>query len=337
MHRLDPTSTKATTFLNELAERELTQNSSTKDFNTPQNPYRHIKPRKFGNWIEDNKSLIVLLYMVAGMGFCTWATGYYLGISNPIWPTLALSAFVLGIYFLNWVAESRTDFINDSSRIGVVKHQGLYWTLAIGCFSMGVIFAISQNSMHWSILLIIAIGVLYSFPLLPWYRKKTGWYFSRIKDVSLLKSLTVTGCFTAYVFAFPLIFSNRTSPFTLDLIWLILGFGLLNFMSTVYDDILDYPGDKLNKVPTLPVLLGVQKCHYLLASICGLWMITVAVGYFLNSINTNQTVFLFAHTLFLPIWITTRKLVPRNRVLIDLLIESDLFLWPLGLLWLGHH
>jgi 4-hydroxybenzoate polyprenyltransferase len=335
MHRLDPTMTKATTFLHELSERGLTQGTTDRDLATSQKQSRHFKPNKISIWIEDNKSLIVLLYMVAGMGFCTWATGSYMHVPNPIWPTLALSAFVLGIYFLNWIAESRTDFLNDSSRIGVVKRPFLYWSLVIGCFSTGLIIATYQNSMHWSILLLIAIGVLYSFPLLPWYEKNARWHYTRIKDVAFLKSLTVACCFTAYVFGFPLIFSGPLTNTPSELGWLIMGFLLMVFSDTVYDDLLDYPGDKIENVPTLPVMLGVRNCTYLLIALSVTWFTVVFTAWLSGHLNVNYMVFLSIVAFYPIVWMTVRRYAPKKRVALDLLIESDTLLWALGSLWLA--
>jgi|GEM_PF-5935868 len=287
-----------------------------------------------GQWLNSNRSLIVLVYMVFGLGLSTWSITEFTGLAPNPWTPIILASFVFGIYLLNWVAESRTDFLNDSSRIIVVKYGLMFRLLVAGFFLGGISMVAWLGYMHWSINLLIAIGVLYSFPLLPWYGKGK-WGYVRLKDIGLLKSLTVSGTVTGYLFGLPLVFAKEVPALPASYLWVLAGFGIIAFMNTVYDDLLDYAGDKMEGVNTLPVLLGKRDTAYLILLLGSAWLCIVSAAGLSGYLDSRLWIFLSIQACLPFTWVGLNRLWSGNQLYMDLLIESDLLVLSFGLLWLG--
>lgn len=285
---------------------------------------------RFEQLLEKIRSPLVLSYQILGSWLLFFSAQPILGRDRTFTVPFIACAFILGIYLLNWLSEIKADFINDESRLLLLKNHRLYWSITIASLSLGVVVPTIMGKLHWSIPLLLVIGILYSFPLIPWYHKKSGWISARLKDIPGLKSLTVSSCYAAYVFGLPLIFSAQVAEMDSQIVWLIIGVFILNMLNTNFDDSLDIQSDKIEGVPTLPVLLGRKKFLNAFVAVNLIWISVIVLAFSNQALDGKHAGFLLAQA-FLPFaWILTQKVWPERKFLLDILIESDLYIAALG-------
>ena len=131
-----------------------------------------------------------------------------------------------------------------------LTHKVLIW-LGIAL----IIISLFSFQLHQFIILSVlgAIALLYSFPLLPFARKK------RIKDYGLLKILTLALMWTLVTVWFPVDEANYSFSYHLILIRRFI----FIFILCLLFDIRDTEIDRAENISTLSVKLGVKRAYIL--------------------------------------------------------------------------
>lgn len=161
----------------------------------------------------------------------------------------------LGQYNIHYYIKKDAD--PDSDRFfWSVSHKHVHLILnVIG--AVGLLFGLFHlKSRHLMVLGVIAvITLLYSFPLLPFKKKK------RLKDFGLLKILTLSYVWTLITVWFPVVTLTRITP----------GFELVfaqrfvfMFVLCLAFDIRDMASDGRLGIHTLPVALGKRRSYLLI-------------------------------------------------------------------------
>ncbi len=247
--------------------------------------------------LKDMKPLLVVIYL-ATMGFlCVSAVQWHFSGHIDILPGIVFTGFIFGIYVLNRYTDTREDFANDVGKFFFFSERKylLYAAFLILSASCLALFSVGRlNGYH---LLVLAIGVAYSYKLIPYYSTIRGsWTRVRIKDIPGLKNLVVAFLWGASVFAFPLLYRNHlVLEFQVVVLFaLALFFSTLN--NTLFDDIRDVAGDSVANIKTLPTLFGERACIYGLSSINIIWAATILamLAFGLFSVATGVVLFALA-------------------------------------------
>lgn len=162
-----------------------------------------------------------------------------------------------------------------------LRHRRVHQVfMALGLLGIGLSLG-SLSIRHWVPLgFVILLSGLYSFPLLPFRGKR------RLKDFGLLKILVLSLVWTLVTVWFPVVHTASLSP--AFLLVFIRRF-LFLFVLCLAFDIRDIPIDTLEKIHTLPVMIGMRNC-YLLIYACLILIVGLSVlflfsmpgiGYFL--------------------------------------------------------
>lgn len=189
------------------------------------------------------------------VGLCM-ETSLLLGLPfNSLPFYLLVFSATLGQYNIHYYIKK--DANPDSDRFfWSISHKKVHLILNI-IGAVGLLFGLFHlKSKHLMVLGIIAlITLLYSFPLLPFKKKK------RLKDFGLLKILTLSYVWTLITVWFPVVTLTRITP----------GFELVfaqrfvfMFVLCLAFDIRDMASDGRHGIRTVPVTIGSRRSYLLM-------------------------------------------------------------------------
>jgi len=183
---------------------------------------------------------------------------------------LVVFSATLGQYNIHYYIKR--DANPDSDRFfWSVQHRRIHLLLnVIG--AIGLIIGVTHlKSKHFLALGIIAIiTILYSFPLLPFKRKK------RLKDFGLLKILTLSYVWTLITVWFPVINLTKITP---DFMLVFMQRFIFMFALCLAFDIRDATSDRKNGIRTLPVSLGF-RWSYIIINACLILFLVLSILHF---------------------------------------------------------
>ncbi len=166
----------------------------------------------------------------------------------------------------------KTTAVKDSERLRwSLKNKNLHIVLfIIGCVFI-IISLFSFRLQHFYILLTLgAISFLYSFPALPFGKKK------RIKDYGFLKIITLALFWTLVTVWFPV--SDLSVNKTLYLFIFAKRFVFM-FVLCLLFDVRDIDVDRSENINTLPVILGKKKSYNIARAMVLVFLILSYVQY----------------------------------------------------------
>ncbi len=276
----------------------------------------------------------VLLTLVSGATACVVATSVFYH-ERIFWLALVFCcSFIAGVYLLNWLLETTHDFINSPSRLQVVKHKAMYWGLACSCYVLSLVVVVSRGRVNLALIFLFAMSVMYSTPSLPVVRKGTL-VFLRLKDVTFLKSLLVALCFPLLSFESVRLFTSANMMEAPGILWFYAGFAITTFLATVYDDMLDIPGDTEAGVVTLPILLGAANTRRFLVGTTAMWVSVIAFFYGQGMIVHRHLLPLLLQAAFPLTWPAIHRAWPKSRLALDVSIEGVFWMTALALVLSG--
>jgi len=141
-----------------------------------------------------------------------------------------------------------------------------------------------QGRLHPGYGIVLAAGIVYSFRLIPWPgRRGKPLTWVRLKDLLLIKNLTIGVTWAGAVFLLPFIDGNSTVgsavPPAIVFWFLMASYGLAVTFNSIFCDIDDRPGDSAAGVLTLAVRLGSEKTGQLVWAAAGGWAMLLALSY----------------------------------------------------------
>ena len=184
------------------------------------------------------------------------------------WP---LTLFLFGIfgfvYSLNSLKDKEEDEINSPERLDLFKEYGK--VLMFGYLSTTIIATIFLGTNLNTLIAIAAsflIGILYSLPLLPWFKDgKVKFY--KFKEIIIFKNLITCIPHALYTIFLPFIYFEISPDLN---IWMIAWtFFSVSIVSAILCDLRDIKGDIEAGIKTVPTQLGSRKtialCYILIA------------------------------------------------------------------------
>ena len=289
------------------------------------------------SWVEKIRPGLVLVYLSLMGSICILGAQRYLGLKPDYMSCLSFMGLIFGIYTLNHYTDSIEDYINDIAKLFFFKKQSGILLLAGATLagSIGILFL--KHNLNWMHLVLLGLGFGYSFKWFPWYKKTTGLYFVRIKEMTLVKNLSVSFLWAGSIFIIPIL---NSAPIAYDpfLIWMLAsGLFLSTLNNTLFDDILDEAGDRVAGIKTLPTTWGARKSQIMLMALDISWIIGVGGLYTADQIDWAHAAFLSFLGLYPFLYMSLKAATKLSKGWIDFLSESDLLLYGLGLLLLSLH
>jgi 4-hydroxybenzoate polyprenyltransferase len=189
----------------------------------------------------------------------------------------------------------------------------------------------------WHIVLIVC-GVIYSVAMVPWFKNNKIVFF-RLKDVVILKNLSVSLLWGITPFAIAASYNTQFKPPLLDLIVVMSAFCLTTFINTTSCDVRDIEGDQIAGVRTIAAILGRNVTGIVLFCISVAGSVFVGILSYFNYLHAN-TILLFFITMSwtllvsIPVYLQSIK-IPKT--ITEPLIDTQQILCGLALIVISVH
>jgi len=211
--------------------------------------------------------LTVSSLFIGGTGFFkTYVAYVLLGMAPNIKICFVGFLLTLSVYSLNKLTDQKEDAINMPERLRFLKgRKRLVLSYSLAAFLLAMFFTFLQTPLAVLIVFVpLASNIIYS--------SKLHRGIPRFKDIPVMKNLFVAASWALCATLFPLVCTgNAAVALVMMVFYFILG---KSFINTVLYDIRDEEGDRMNRVRTIPVLLGSRKTICLLMTMNG----TLLVG-----------------------------------------------------------
>lgn len=171
--------------------------------------------------------------------------------------TIGFYSFIFGatLFQYNMHYVLKISAAEDSARLAwTLKNKNVHYLLLLIGFSLIIYSLFSFHLRHFYVLLCLGgISFLYSFPALPFGRKK------RLKEYGILKIITLSLLWTLVTVWFP----ANLMPYDPGLFWLVFAKRFLfMFVLCLLFDMRDVDIDRETGIKTFPVRYGIQNSYY---------------------------------------------------------------------------
>jgi 4-hydroxybenzoate polyprenyltransferase len=260
----------------------------------------------------------------------------YLGTGIQPLTMIMVAALALFTYALNGLSDEAEDNYNDRARAAALRRSS-WWTVGGSVTAMAVAGGLlaSRDRFHPLYPLLMAVGVAYSFRIIPRPRR-SGFEWLRLKDVLLVKNLTIGATWASAVFIGPWLDLTRPVAAPVTVIIVAVGYALLVVVNSIFCDLRDEAGDRLASVYTVAVRFGGEGCYRAIFVAMSLWSAVLMTFFALNHLDGRHLVFLATSALGYPlaVWFSTRRFDLRQGH-VNCVIESSDFFFALGLMALS--
>lgn len=282
------------------------------------------------------KPAFALLYLSAAGLLCIYAVQRYLGLAFDAANSLSFMGIVFGVYTLNRFTDSVEDFANDLGRFLFFQRQKIFLYGGIITLAASVAVLVAERKLNWMHLLLLIMGFGYSFRVIPWFSPATGFRLIRIKEMLFLKNLSVSFLWGGAVFAVPIL-GVRPFPFADAFpVWMLAaGLFVSTLNNTLFDDILDEPGDRAAGIRTLPTVWGARRSLLLLAGLDAAWIALNAALAAMGRLEIGHAAFLAGLGLYPFLYMGLVRAGEKGKQAAGLLAEADLLLFAAGMIWLA--
>jgi 4-hydroxybenzoate polyprenyltransferase len=285
--------------------------------------------------ILEMKPAFTLFYLSFMAFFCIVAVQKYLGLAFDPLICMCFMGIVFSIYTLNRFTDAAEDFTNDIGKFLFFQRKKVFFILAVAALTGSIGTLLIKEKLNWLYFLLLASGFTYSYRLIPWYSKKAGLHLIRIKEMTLVKNLAVSFLWAASVMGIPILYSSIpiSNGFTIMMIGIGMFISTLN--NTLFDDIMDEPGDRVAGIKTLPTVWGSRRSLAFLWVLDAVWLTVIAGCWLAGLIDGIHGAFLalLGSYPFLYMGLFAGGKAPKSWV--DFLSESDLLLFAIGMMLLS--
>ena len=161
----------------------------------------------------------------------------------------------------------------DSARLAwTLRNKNVHYLLLLIGFSLIIYSLFSFHLRHFYVLSCLGgIAFLYSFPALPFGKKK------RLKEYGILKIITLSLLWTLVTVWFP----ANTMPYEPGLFWLVFAKRFLfMFVLCLLFDMRDMDIDRETGIKTFPVRYGIQNSYYFSYLLLVIFLILSFIQYY---------------------------------------------------------
>ena len=287
--------------------------------------------------VRDLKAPLNLVYLSLAGWICIRAVENYLRLRFEWGASLTYVGIVFGIYTVNRLTDTVEDFTNDVGRLLFFRHKHAFFFLAVFSLAASTAWLLWAGKLNWVHYLLLSIGIAYSFRIIPWYGP-SGLYWTRVKEMIVLKNLSVAFLWSTSIFLVPILYAGADGV-DKSRVWLLaIGFAVCTLNNTLFDDIVDEPGDRVAGIKTVPTVWGPQSAILFLMGIDALWIVTACVLSIAYRLGIGHMAFLAGMGLYPLVYLiphlrTVRgaKAVPSQRVVVGTLVEAYLLCFAAGM------
>ncbi|MBW2065231.1 MAG: 4-hydroxy-3-methylbut-2-enyl diphosphate reductase [Deltaproteobacteria bacterium] len=282
------------------------------------------------------KALLLGNVVVALGAFCfSYAVAFLLGREPDLVHPAIASLYVYAMYVLNRFLDKGATSYNDPERASFYrKHKGALMLTGLMA-ALGALFLsfFLGTKVFLSILGLSVLGLFYSIPLMSERKGRHPLKYVRIKDIPGSRTLTEALAWGIILALIPLLEPSKPA-LAPSLVAILSVFSMVYVRSGLFD-ILQFQGDLIVGVETLPIILGKRRAFLLLRGVVLFTLVLLSVTPLVGLVSPfaflllPSVIVLFVSTLLLERqWIN-----PGTRV--ELLLEGHFFL--AGLLALTWH
>jgi 4-hydroxybenzoate polyprenyltransferase len=285
--------------------------------------------------IRELKPVFILLYLSL-MGFLSiFSVQKYLGLGFEPLNCVSFMGIIFGVYTLNRFTDTTEDFTNDIARLVFFQRKRTFLFLAMTSLAGSIGALLFMGKLNWMHILLLVMGSGYSYRLVPWYSPSRGFRMLRIKEMTFVKNLAVSFLWSSSVFVVPILYSGGAGFDNVMVRLLAAGLFISTFNNTLFDDIMDEPGDRVAGIKTLPTVLGGRNSMLILMAVDVGWLAVVAAIWSAGHMAPGHAAFLAFLGLypFLYMGLYAHKRTPEKWI--DFLSETDLLFFALGMLLLS--
>jgi len=239
------------------------------------------------------------------------------------------------IYLLNRYTDDEDSINCPEQKMYFQKKKSLS-AIPIALIFISFVLLVSFSLLTiWHIVLIVC-GVVYSVAMVPWL-KNNKLVFLRLKDVVILKNITVSLLWGITPFAIAASIETQTHHALLDLIIVVFAFCLTTFINTTSCDVRDIEGDQMAGVRTIAAILGRNMTGIVLFSLAVVASVIVVLLAFLNYLHVNTIILFFVTILWtllvsIPIYLQSIKL---PKIITEPLIDTQQILCGVALIFIS--
>ena len=281
--------------------------------------------------LQQIKPIFFLLYLSATGFLCISAVENYLHESFSWMAGATFMGIVFSVYAMNRYTDMREDFTTDINRALFFSKTRSIFKLSVAAMIISLVALLVNGKLNFFYLLLASVGTLYSFYLIPWYKKDQGLVFLRIKEILFLKNFTVAFLWGSSIFAIPLIHAQSDMTGKNILYILAASFFLSTLNNTLFDDIRDEAGDRLAAIKTVPTVFGLKNSCRFLYGTNVIWLIALPIFFTLNIIDLKHLLFLGAMGIYPFFYLVAYQKQWLSQASLDFLAEADLLLFAGGL------
>jgi 4-hydroxybenzoate polyprenyltransferase len=274
------------------------------------------------------KSMVKIFGPTTFLGFAAglemYAAQIYFKTPPDIILILTSIALSFSIYMLNKFTDKEDSYNCPEQRL-FFQRKSFLILLPVFLIIISMLTLIYSSRLAlWHIILVVS-GVFYSVTMVP-FIKNRELVFLRLKDVFLLKNITVGVMWGVTPFAIALTQANEIPPIT-DLIIVVFAFCLTTLINSTTCDVRDMEGDRFAGVRTIPTQLGIRNTFNFLGTISIISALIISI-IALTGVLSIETIILFYATLIwtaivsLPFYIKNK--IPK--IITDPLTDSHLIL-----------
>ncbi len=289
-----------------------------------------------GGFVNRVAALLLLLLMPAVAASVVLGAQLYLGRGVRYSTMLMVASLALFIYAANGLSDSVEDVANNAAKADALRRHAV-WTLALsgcGIVVAGLLLAL-QHRLHRAYAVILSVGLVYSFRVIP-HPLRGGRPPVRLKDILLVKNLTIGATWAAAAFWCPVL-DLETAPAAPARVGIVgVSYALLVAVNSLFCDVRDEPGDRACNVNTLPVRFGAERCFRGTMVLMVLWTAFLCAAFARGVLDAPHLAILGALALGYPavVWLSIARLQPSQAVSSGVIESSDI-LFMLGLVALS--
>ncbi|MBW8887526.1 MAG: UbiA family prenyltransferase [Fibrobacteres bacterium] len=281
------------------------------------------------------KPAFSLVYLSSAGLLCVYSVQRYLGFPFDAASSLSFMGIIFGVYTLNRFTDSVEDFANDLGRFLFFQGKRIFFYLGILALMGSVGTLVAERKLNWMHMLLLTMGSGYSYRVIPWFAPGRGFHLVRIKEMIFMKNLCVSFLWGASVFVVPILGAGRELAGAFPVWMLAAGFFISTLNNTLFDDILDEPGDRAAGIRTLPTTWGARRSQFLLMILDAVWIALIAVLTAQRRLDGMHGAFLAFLGLYPFLYLCLNLGGGIRKRAAGWLAEADLVFFALGMCWLA--
>jgi len=300
-----------------------------------------IRGRKESVWAHRMRRVLKALLLgnvVVALGaFCfSYAVALLLEREPDLVHPAIASLYVYAMYVLNRFLDKGATSYNDPERASFYRKRKGPLTLtgliaALGALLLSYFFLGTKAFL--SILGLSVLGLFYSIPLMSERKGPHPLKYVRIKDIPGSRTLTEALAWGIILGLIPLLEPSSPAPAPSVVAFLVV-FSIVYVRSGLFD-ILQFQGDLIVGVETLPIVLGKRKAFALLKGVVLFTSVLLCITPLLGLVSPFAFLLLPSTILlFVSIFVLERQWITPPRTRVELLLEGHFFLAGLlALVW----